>query len=176
MAVSRILSQVEGQRLVKATESVINGAYSIRLLARSEEEIRGFVTNGDGKEYGVVLTEAKAFCSCRDAMFRNAVCKHAVILALHTIRNPQTEAETEAKDETPRPFNLKLAKVRPSWMFSACRKGLERVAALPSPKQGSKTNSCLPHPALLANVRPPPLSEARAFENSPKHQKTKYGR
>ena len=118
MDVSTILSQVEGQQLVKATESLINGAYSIHLIARGDEEIHGFVMNGDGKEYSVVLTEAEAFWSCRDAMFRHSVCKHVVILALHTIRNPQTEAVTEAKEDA-RPVNLKLARTRPGWVFAA---------------------------------------------------------
>jgi hypothetical protein len=117
MIATSILQQVEPSRLLKATEGLVHNAYQITVTEQSEAELRGFVMNDDGKEYGVVLTEAKAFCSCRDAMFRHAVCKHAVILALHTIRNPQTEAE--AQDETPRPFNLKLAKVRPSAAVSA---------------------------------------------------------
>src|SRR5215831_12790432 len=105
MIAMSILQQVEPSRLLKATEGLVNNAYRITVTEQTEAEIRGFVTNGDGKEYGVVLTEAKAFCSCRDAMFRHSVCKHAVILALHTIRNPQTEAGVEAKEETPAPVN-----------------------------------------------------------------------
>lgn len=112
-----ILAHVEGQRLQKAVEGLVNGAYTVTVASRTETEIRGFVANGDGREYGVVLTETKASCSCRDAMFRHAVCKHAVILALHTIRNPQTEAVVEAKEE--RPVNLKLARTRLGWVFSA---------------------------------------------------------
>jgi SWIM zinc finger len=37
----------------------------------------------------VVLTGGQAFCSCPDAIYRKSVCKHAVTLALHAIRNPQ---------------------------------------------------------------------------------------
>src|SRR5215470_8698490 len=120
MIATTVLTKVEPGRLAKAVEGFVAGAYTIVPSSQTETEIRGFVTNGDGKEYSVVLTEAKAFCSCRDAMFRHAVCKHAVILALHTIRNPKAEAETEAKaEEESRPFNLKLAKVRPGYLFSA---------------------------------------------------------
>lgn len=82
---------------------------------QSEAEIRGFVTNSDGHEYGVVLTEAKTFCSRTDGMFRHSVCKHAMILALHTIRNPQTEAKPLAEAEEERPVNLRLEKVRAEW-------------------------------------------------------------
>ncbi len=72
------------------------------------------MANGDGKEYGVVLTEGQPFCSCPDSMYRKGICKHAVALALHAIRTPKVEAE-----EAPRPVNLKLAKTRPGWVASA---------------------------------------------------------
>jgi hypothetical protein len=77
-------------------------------------EVRGFVANGDGTQYGVVLTEGRAFCSCKDSMFRHTICKHAVVLALHVIRSPKAETEEEA-----RPVNLKLGKMRPAWVASA---------------------------------------------------------
>jgi Tfp pilus assembly protein PilF len=44
-------------------------------------------------ETGVVLTEGHAFCSRPDAMYRKAVCKHAVVLALHVIRTPQQQGK-----------------------------------------------------------------------------------
>lgn len=116
MVATHVLAKVETGRLQKAVEGLVAGAYTIVPTSQTEAEIRGFVTNGDGKEYGVVLTEAKAFCSCRDAMFRHGVCKHAVILALHAIRNPQAEATpvAEAKEERA-PVDLRLAKVRAEW-------------------------------------------------------------
>lgn len=105
MNTNHILATVNPSQLQKAVEAYVAGAYRIVPTSQTEAEICGFVTNGDGEEYGVVLTEVKAFCSCRDAMFRHSVCKHAVMLALHTIRNPQTEAVTEAKEEE-RPYRL----------------------------------------------------------------------
>lgn len=89
MVATQILAKVEGQRLQKAVEGLVSGAYAITLASQTEAEIRGFVTNGDGKEYGVVLSEGQAFCSCKDAIYRNGICKHAVALALHVIRTPQ---------------------------------------------------------------------------------------
>ena len=112
MVTHSILATVETGRLVKAAEGYATGAYTITLAAQSADEIRGFVANGDGKQYGVVLTETRAFCSCPDGMFRHTICKHAVVLALHVIRNPQAEEEA-------RPVNLKLGKVRKGFAFAA---------------------------------------------------------
>ena len=114
MVATTILAKVDGQRLQKAVDGVASGAYTFTLASQTETEIRGFVANGDGTQYGVVLTEGHAFCSCPDAMYRKGICKHAVALALHAIRAPQVEAQEEE-----RPVNLKLAKVRPGWQAAA---------------------------------------------------------
>src|SRR5262245_52230246 len=114
MVTQTVLATVEKGRLAKAAEGYATGAYSVTLAAQSAEEIRGFVANGDGTQYGVVLTPARAFCSCPDAMFRHTVCKHAVVLALHVIRTPKAEAQAEE-----RPVSLKLGKARAGFVFSA---------------------------------------------------------
>ena len=111
---TQILATVEKGRLAKAAEGYATGAYTITLASQSETEIRGFVANGDGKEYGVVFSEERAFCSCPDAMYRKGVCKHAVVLALHVIRAPYEEQSTEE-----RPVNLKLTRTRPGWQACA---------------------------------------------------------
>src|SRR5713226_10489255 len=116
-----ILAKVDGQRLQRAVDGLVSGTYTITLTGQSEQEIRGFVANGDGKEYGVVLSEGHAFCSCKDAMYRKVVCKHAVALALHAIRNQRTEqpaAPTEPAEE-PAPYDLKLVKTRKGFAFPA---------------------------------------------------------
>jgi len=114
MVATTILATVEKGRLAKAVDGYTSGAYTITLASQSDTETRGFVANGDGKEYGVVLSEGHAFCSCPDAMYRKGICKHAVVLALHVIRTPREEHPTEE-----RPVNLKLAKTRPGWVASA---------------------------------------------------------
>jgi hypothetical protein len=95
MIATQVLAKVEAQRLQKAVEGLVNGAYAITLASQSETELRGFVRNGDGKEYGVIVGTEQAFCSCRDAMYRKGICKHAVVLALHVIRNPQEATPQE---------------------------------------------------------------------------------
>src|SRR5829696_3666616 len=108
MIATQILAKVEARRLQKAVEGLVSNAYSITLASQAEMEIRGFVANGDGQEYGVILSEGQSFCGCKDAIYRHDICKHAVVLALHVIRNPKVET----KEEEPKPINLKLAKVR----------------------------------------------------------------
>jgi uncharacterized Zn finger protein len=110
---TQILAKVEAGRLQKAVEGFVNRSYSITVTTQGEEEVRGFVLNGDAKQYGVVLSDGQALCSCPDAMYRKGICKHAVALALHVIRNPQAEAKEE------RPVNLKLTKTRPGWQACA---------------------------------------------------------
>ena len=114
MLTQSVLATVEPGRLAKAAEGYASGVYTITVTGQSEVEVSGFVANGDGKEYGVVLTAARAFCSCPDSMSRHATCKHAVVLALHVIRTPKAEAQAEE-----RPVNLKLGRVRPGWQACA---------------------------------------------------------
>ena len=111
MITTSILATVESDRLQKGVEGLTAGAYTITHTRLTEQEIGAYVTNGDNKTYSVTLTERKAFCSCGDSMFRGKTCKHAVALALAVIRTPQT-AVAPAEEATPKPLNLKLARVR----------------------------------------------------------------
>lgn len=113
MIATQTLATVEAGRLQKAVDGLVNGAYTITLTSQDEGEIRGFVANGDGKEYGVVLSEGQAFCSCKDALYRKGVCKHAVALALYTIRTPHGKVEEEKS------YNLGLVKTRKGFAFAA---------------------------------------------------------
>jgi hypothetical protein len=114
MVTQSVLARVEPGRLQKAVEGLVSGAYAVTVTGQSEAEVSGFVVNGDNTQYAVVLTEDRAFCSCKDSMFRHTVCKHAVVLALHVIRTPKAEAQAEE-----RPVNLKLGRVRPGWQACA---------------------------------------------------------
>ena len=115
MLTTHILAQVEPQRLLKATEGLVNGAFTITVTRSEEDNLEGFVKNSDNVEYGVVITPSRTFGSCKDSMFRHSTCKHAVALALHAIRNLQP---TERKEE-PKGYNLKLGKVRKGFAFAA---------------------------------------------------------
>src|SRR5262249_39223974 len=60
--------------------------------------VSALVKNGDGHEYGVTITDGSITCSCKDALYRAVVCKHAVALALYALRS--------AKDEHPPTIHL----------------------------------------------------------------------
>ena len=113
MLATQILAQVEPQRLLKATEGLVNGAFTITVTRCEDDDVEGFVKNGDNVEYSVVITPARTFCSCKDSMFRHSVCKHSVALALYTIRHPQS---TERKEE--KAPDLRLSKLRRDWQAS----------------------------------------------------------
>src|SRR5439155_22296121 len=65
MVATQILAKVEQGRWQKAVEAWASGAYRITVTRQSEQEVRGFVANGDGKEYGVTLAEGRSFCGCK---------------------------------------------------------------------------------------------------------------
>lgn len=112
MLATSILAIVDTDRLVRGVEGLTAGPYHITLTRMTETEIRAYVTNGDGKTYNVTLTNGRSLCGCGDSMFRGKTCKHAAVaLALYTIRQPQTAGKPEG-EATPKPSNLKLAKVR----------------------------------------------------------------
>jgi hypothetical protein len=84
-----ILQQVSSERLQRAVCGLADGSLTATLTRQSEAEIRALVKNGDGKEYGVTLTESLIACSCKDALYRGGICKHGVAVALYVLRAPQ---------------------------------------------------------------------------------------
>jgi len=103
-----VLQHVTVDRLQKAVTALADGSLTMMLTRQTETEIRALVKNGEGKEYGVTLTEAGVFCSCPDALYRGVTCKHATVLALIVLRTPRIHEEQPPNQEP----NLKLARVR----------------------------------------------------------------
>lgn len=91
-----ILKHVSSDRLQRAVCGLADGSLTVTLTRQSESEIRALVKNGDGKEYGVTLTEALTACSCKDALYRALACKHATATALHVLRTPQPQKAAPA--------------------------------------------------------------------------------
>ncbi len=110
-----LFQQVSLERLHKAVEGLLMNAYTLTVTSQTEAELRGFVTNGDGKEYGVVLSGGQSFCSCKDAMYRQTPCKHMAVLALYSLR--QGAVVKEAQEARPR--DLRLTKTRRDWSAPA---------------------------------------------------------
>ena len=69
----------------------IDGTLAVTLTRHTEREIRALVKNGDGIEYGVTLTEHGPFCSCKDALYRGTICKHAVAVSLFCLQEQEAE-------------------------------------------------------------------------------------
>ncbi len=109
-----LLQQVALEQLHKAVDGLLTNAYTLTVTSHTATELRGFVTNGDGKEYGVVLSDGQSFCSCKDAMYRQTPCKHMAVLALYSLRHGAVREEQEA-----RPRDLKLTKTRRDWSAPA---------------------------------------------------------
>ena len=88
-----VLRQVSPDRLQRAVNALVENSASVTLTRTTDTEIRALVRNGEGHEYGVTLTETGVFCSCRDALYRGQICKHATLLALTVFRTAPTTSE-----------------------------------------------------------------------------------
>jgi uncharacterized Zn finger protein len=91
-----ILQQVSSDRLQRAVCGLADGSLNATLTRQSNTEIRALVKNGDGKEYGVTLTESLVACSCKDSLYRGGICKHGVAVALYILRTQQPKTEAPA--------------------------------------------------------------------------------
>ena len=83
-----VLQRVSADRLQKAVNALAEDSLSIALTRQTPTEIRALVKNGANLEYGLTLTPSLITCSCRDALYRGVVCKHAAVVALHLLRTP----------------------------------------------------------------------------------------
>ena len=90
------VQEVPADRLQKAVCGLADGTLTVTLTRQSEADIRALVTNGTGAEYGVTLTETLTACSCKDALYRGGICKHATATALYVLRTPQAKKEAPA--------------------------------------------------------------------------------
>ena len=88
------LQKADPQRLARAAAGLADGSISVKVIHQDETEARALVTNGDGKDYTVAISEHDTFCSCKDWIYRkdtiNSVCKHLVALALHCTGFPMS--------------------------------------------------------------------------------------
>lgn len=91
-----ILQQVSSDRLQRAACGFADGSLTMTLTRQSDSEVRALVKNGDGREYGVTLTESLTTCSCKDALYRGGICKHGVAVALYVLRTPQPQQAVPA--------------------------------------------------------------------------------
>jgi len=106
--ITHALTHAEPERLHKAMTGLQDDSLHISVTFRSDAEIRAEIVNGDQEPYAVVLTPQRAFCSCKDAQYRQGKvcsqdnplllnsCKHALALAIWTLQNPPEEEDATA--------------------------------------------------------------------------------
>ena len=87
------LREATPDRHQKAVQGLRDGTLTVTLTRQTDAEIRALVKNGDGIEYGVSLTEHGAFCSCKDAMYRGATCKHALAVCISQLQHNDQAAD-----------------------------------------------------------------------------------
>ena len=69
-----------------AVRGLRDGTLKITIAHQSETELRAIVKNGEDVEYGVTLSDRGNFCSCKDALYRGATCKHQLALCVFVLQ------------------------------------------------------------------------------------------
>jgi hypothetical protein len=94
LLVLTVLQHVSADRLQRAVNALADQSITITPTRFTDNDIRAFVKNGDGREYGVTITEDVTTCSCKDSLYRGVVCKHVTALALSVLRTTHEEQPT----------------------------------------------------------------------------------
>jgi predicted nucleic acid-binding Zn finger protein len=77
-----LIERADKERLERALTGLFYGDYRVRRLEQKDGEVRAYVSNKDGKDYGVAINESEAFCHCPDYFFTNeSICKHILMLS-----------------------------------------------------------------------------------------------
>jgi len=94
------------ERTLKAVQGLTSGTYQVSITWQDEWRVSGVVANGKAYDVSVGVDGFFA-CSCADFAYRQAICKHVVMLALYAGSHPQKQPLEEKHMP-----NLKLARVR----------------------------------------------------------------
>jgi uncharacterized Zn finger protein len=114
-----VLRQIPPDRFQKAVNCLADGSLAVTITSQSDTVIQATARSSSGKDYSLSLAAAGASCSCPDFLFRHAVCKHGVALALAVLRLPQPPTEPAESPEPEQPVNLRLGKVRKHFRYPA---------------------------------------------------------
>jgi predicted nucleic acid-binding Zn finger protein len=77
-----IIERADKERLGRALSGLFYGDYRVKSLEQKEGEFRAYISNRDGKDYGVAINGSEAFCHCPDYFFTNeGICKHILMLS-----------------------------------------------------------------------------------------------
>jgi hypothetical protein len=93
---ANIIEEAEEKRLKRALTGLFNETYRMRNLKQKESEVKAYVSNGDGKDYGVAISESQVLCHCPDYFFTNeGICKHILMLSFALLANDQREWQVD---------------------------------------------------------------------------------
>jgi hypothetical protein len=105
-----ILQRVSPERLQKAVAGIVSGEYRVTVTQQTDQEVHGVVANENGQEYRCSIMTETAACSCKDAQYRQVICKHIVALALAIIRPRRPRHASHGRN----PTALRLVWSRPT--------------------------------------------------------------
>src|SRR5262245_6566976 len=80
-----VLQQVSPERFSKAVNSLVDGSLAVVITRQTDTTVYSLAKNSKGQEYRLSLAAAGAASSCPDFLFRHAVCKHGIALALQLL-------------------------------------------------------------------------------------------
>src|SRR2546428_4308312 len=80
------LGESDPERYQKAVHGLRDGTLTVSITRHTEQEIRAIVKNGSGKEYRCVLANDHTVCSCGDAFYRGATCKHLLAVCISQLQ------------------------------------------------------------------------------------------
>jgi SWIM zinc finger len=86
------LTDIRPDRLQKAVCGLADGSLNVTIARQSAAAIRATVANGGGAEYAVAITPSGAACTCGDATYRKAACKHILAVALRVLGQAEARA------------------------------------------------------------------------------------
>lgn len=96
-----VIKNADEERLAKAMTGFLHRRYKVKMFEQEDQEVRAYISNGDGRKYAVTVNEARAFCDCPDYFISGHVCKHIIMLALHLL----TKGESSKKKKKSKPHN-----------------------------------------------------------------------
>jgi uncharacterized Zn finger protein len=95
-----LIEKADKERLKRALAGLFYGDYRVRALEQKNGEVRAYISNKDGKDYGVAINESETFCHCPDYFFTNeSICKHILMLSFILLSRIRREESSSARCE-----------------------------------------------------------------------------
>jgi len=81
-----LIERADKERLERALAGLLYGDYRVKALEQKDDEVRAYISNKKGKDYGVAINESEVLCHCPDYFFTNeSICKHILMLSFATL-------------------------------------------------------------------------------------------